>query len=95
MPPSPGLESGTEVLTGEWIDPRLTEVEALARWMDYQFEAPGGFRFGWQGRSLSWVPSSIPFSKRIAAIISYLEATSLSLPASAPAIGFSWQSRWS
>ena len=49
MPVSPRLESGVEVLTGEWVDPRLIEIEALARWMDYQFEAPGGFRFGFAG----------------------------------------------
>ena len=49
MPPFQRLESGVEVLTEEWVDPRLTEVEALARWMDYQFEAPGGFRFGFAG----------------------------------------------
>ena len=49
MPPFPRLESGVEVLTGEWVDSRLTEVEALAPWMDYQFEAPGGFRFGFAG----------------------------------------------
>jgi len=33
-------------LAGELIDPRLADVEALARWMDYAFVLPGGFRFG-------------------------------------------------
>jgi hypothetical protein len=36
-------------VTGELIDPRLADVEALARWMDYAFVLPGGFRFGFAG----------------------------------------------
>jgi hypothetical protein len=36
-------------ITGELIDPRLADVEALARWMDYAFVLPGGFRFGLAG----------------------------------------------
>lgn len=36
-------------VTGELIDPRLADVEAMARWMDYAFVLPGGFRFGLAG----------------------------------------------
>jgi Domain of unknown function (DUF4112) len=36
-------------VTGELIDPRLADVEAIARWMDYAFVLPGGFRFGLAG----------------------------------------------
>jgi hypothetical protein len=36
-------------ITGELIDPRLADVEALARWMDYAFVLPGGFRVGLAG----------------------------------------------
>lgn len=36
-------------ISGELIDPRLADVEALARWMDYAFVLPGGFRFGLAG----------------------------------------------
>jgi len=36
-------------LTPEVIDPRIADVEAVARWMDYAFELPGGFRFGLAG----------------------------------------------
>ncbi len=36
-------------LTPEVIDPRLADVEALARWLDYAFALPGGFRFGVAG----------------------------------------------
>jgi len=39
----------TKPVTGELIDPRLADVEALARWMDYAFALPGGFRFGLAG----------------------------------------------
>jgi hypothetical protein len=38
-----------DALTPEVIDPRLADVEALARWFDYAFELPGGFRFGIAG----------------------------------------------
>lgn len=31
------------------VDPRITDVEALARWLDYSFELPGGFQFGFAG----------------------------------------------
>ncbi len=34
---------------GELIDPRVADVEAVARWMDYAFALPGGFRFGFSG----------------------------------------------
>ncbi len=34
---------------GELIDQRVADVEALARWMDYAFVLPGGFRFGLSG----------------------------------------------
>jgi hypothetical protein len=38
-----------KVLTPEVIDPRIADVEALARWFDYAFALPGGFRFGLAG----------------------------------------------
>ena len=38
-----------QVLIPEVMDSRLTDVEAVARWMDYAFELPGGFRFGVAG----------------------------------------------
>ncbi|MGI8989058.1 MAG: DUF4112 domain-containing protein [Bryobacteraceae bacterium] len=36
-------------LTPEVIDPRIADVEALARWLDYAFTVPGGLRFGFAG----------------------------------------------
>jgi hypothetical protein len=38
-----------EIVKPEIIDPRISDVEALARWLDYAFELPGGFRFGIAG----------------------------------------------
>jgi hypothetical protein len=36
-------------VTGELVDPRIADVEAVARWFDYAFVLPGGFRFGLAG----------------------------------------------
>jgi hypothetical protein len=33
----------------EAVDPRIADVEAVARWFDYAFVLPGGFRFGLAG----------------------------------------------
>ncbi len=38
-----------EILRGEVVDPRVADVEFVARWLDYAFELPGGFRFGLGG----------------------------------------------
>ena len=38
-----------EALTPEVVNPQIADVEALARWLDYAFELPGGFRFGFAG----------------------------------------------
>jgi hypothetical protein len=38
-----------EALTPEIVDPRIADVEALARWFDYAFTLPGGFQFGLAG----------------------------------------------
>ena len=42
-------ESRGEVLQPEVIDPRIADVEAVARWLDYAFKLPGGFRYGLSG----------------------------------------------
>jgi len=31
------------------VDPQIPEIEGLARWLDYAFVLPGGFRFGFAG----------------------------------------------
>ena len=38
-----------DAFTPEIVDPRIADVEALARWLDYAFELPGGFQFGLAG----------------------------------------------
>jgi len=38
-----------DALTPEVVDPRIADVETLARWLDYAFALPGGFRFGVAG----------------------------------------------
>jgi Domain of unknown function (DUF4112) len=38
-----------DALKPEVIDPRIADVEALARWLDYAFQLPGGFQFGIAG----------------------------------------------
>ena len=38
-----------DALTAEIVDPRIADVEAVARWLDYAFALPGGFRFGVAG----------------------------------------------
>ena len=38
-----------DVLYPEVVDQRIADVEALARWLDYAFEMPGGFRYGLSG----------------------------------------------
>ena len=42
-------ELGQRVLIPEVVDDRIRDVEALARWLDYAFTLPGGFRFGFAG----------------------------------------------
>lgn len=42
-------EEPTRPLTPEIVDPRIADVEAMARWFDYAFRLPGGFRFGLAG----------------------------------------------
>jgi hypothetical protein len=44
-----GPKDTGEVLTPEIVDPRIADVEALARWLDYVFVLPGGFRYGLSG----------------------------------------------
>ncbi len=38
-----------DAMNPEVVDPRIADVEALARWFDYAFALPGGFRFGIAG----------------------------------------------
>jgi hypothetical protein len=42
-------EASGEILYPEVIDSRIADVEAVARWLDYAFVLPGGFRYGLGG----------------------------------------------
>ena len=42
----PAYESRPDALQPEVVDPRIADVEALARWLDYAFTLPGGFQYG-------------------------------------------------
>ena len=48
-PTTMNLAISRETVYPEIIDPRIADVEALARWLDYAFVLPGGFRFGIAG----------------------------------------------
>ncbi len=45
----PGPRYRADALTPEIVDPRIADIEAVARWLDYAFALPGGFRFGIAG----------------------------------------------
>ena len=45
----PARRDDGRALNPEVIDPRIADVEALARWLDYAFALPGGFRYGLGG----------------------------------------------
>lgn len=47
--PFPPQEFPTKALNAEVVDARIADVEALARWLDYAFALPGGFRYGLSG----------------------------------------------
>ena len=38
-----------DALNPEVVDPGIADVEAMARWLDYAWKLPGGFRFGYAG----------------------------------------------
>lgn len=41
--------SNSAPLTPEVVASRIADIEALARWLDYAFALPGGFRYGLAG----------------------------------------------
>lgn len=46
--PSAGAPNSAPLIS-EVVDPRIADIEALARWLDYAFALPGGFRYGLAG----------------------------------------------
>ena len=47
--PAPVPRYRTDALNPEVVDPRIADVEAVARWFDYAFRLPNGFNFGIAG----------------------------------------------
>ena len=47
--PYPGPLPEERIHYPEVVDSRVADVEALARWLDYAFTLPGGFRYGLSG----------------------------------------------
>lgn len=66
-------------LIGELVDPRLADVEALARWMDYAFELPGGFRFGLAGL-IGLVPGIGDLMDALLSLYIVMRAVQLGIP---------------
>lgn len=71
-------ESG-EVLQPEVIDPRISDVEALARWLDYRFRLPGGFRYGVSG-ILDLIPGLGDIADALLSLYIVMRAVQLGTP---------------
>ena len=63
----------------EIVDPRIADVEALARWLDYAFELPGGFRFGIAG-IIGLIPGIGDFFDALISLYIVLRAVQLRIP---------------
>jgi len=67
------------VVSGEIVDSRIADVEALARWMDYCFVLPGGFRFGFAG-IIGFIPGVGDIVDAIVSLYIVHRALQLGLP---------------
>jgi hypothetical protein len=63
----------------EIVDPRIADVEALARWLDYAFVLPGGFRFGFAG-FLDLIPGIGDAVDAVLSLYIVLRAVQLGVP---------------
>ena len=66
-------------LNPEIVDPRLSDVEALARWLDYAFTLPGGFRFGFAG-IIGLIPGIGDVLDALVSLFLVLRAMQLGIP---------------
>ena len=66
-------------LTPEVVDPRIADVEALARWLDYAFELPGGFRFG-LGGFIGFIPGMGDVIDALISLYIVIRAIQLKIP---------------
>jgi hypothetical protein len=67
------------VLSPEIVDPRIADVEALARWLDYAFVLPGGFRFGF-APFLDLIPGIGDIADAVLSLYIVLRAIQLGVP---------------
>jgi hypothetical protein len=70
---------GGVALTPEVVDRRIADVEALARWFDYAFELPGGFRFGFAG-IIGLIPGIGDIIDAIVSVYIVVRAVQLGIP---------------
>src|ERR1700716_3404731 len=68
-----------EVLGREVVDPRIADVEALARWLDYDFQLAGGFRFGMAG-IIGLIPGIGDIVDALISLYIVLRAVQLQIP---------------
>ena len=63
----------------EIADPRIADVETLARWLDYAFVLPGGFRFGF-APFLDLIPGIGDAADAVLSFYIVLRAVQLGIP---------------
>ncbi len=61
------------------VDPRAADVEAVARWLDYVFVLPGGFRFGLVG-IIGMIPGFGDVLDAVLSLYILLRAVQLGVP---------------
>lgn len=79
LTPDAGPEYSREVLHPEVIDPRIADVEALARWLDYAFVLPGGFRYG-VGGFIGLIPGVGDLFDALLSLYIVIRAVQLGIP---------------
>ncbi len=68
-----------DALTPEVVDSRIADVESLARWLDYAFTLPGGFRFGLAG-IIGFIPGIGDALDAIVSLYIVVRAIQLGIP---------------
>ncbi|MDQ2711258.1 MAG: DUF4112 domain-containing protein [Acidobacteriota bacterium] len=68
-----------DAVTPEVVDSRIADVESLARWLDYAFTLPGGFRFGLAG-IIGFIPGIGDALDAIVSLYIVVRAIQLGIP---------------
>jgi hypothetical protein len=69
--------NGTVITTP--VSPRIADVEHVARWLDYAFELPGGFRFGFAG-IIGLIPGAGDIFDALVSLYIVIRAIQLGIP---------------